>query len=220
MIIQKNKPMRERVYEILKKMIINGEISPEEKIIETEYAKKFEISRTPLREAIRMLELEGYVEPHDKGGVVVTNCTKEDVEEIYRIRIALEAMILEEVIKKSAKLDIDKLEAIMIETEKAMNENKNASGVFKLFSKFNDTLYSIAKMKRVQDLIKNMNQYLKRFRQMAVDDFDRKKQAYEDHKELINAIKEKDINKALDINKIHLERSKNFIIANLLEHKS
>jgi DNA-binding GntR family transcriptional regulator len=55
---------------------------------------------------------------------------------------------------------------------------------------------------------------------MAVDDFDRKKQAYEDHKELINAIKEKDINKALDINKIHLERSKNFIIANLLEHKS
>lgn len=213
MIIQKNKPMRERVYEILKKMIIDGEISPEEKIIETEYAEKFHISRTPLREAIRMLELEGYVESHSKGGVIVKNCTKEDVEEIYKIRIALEGIILEEVIKKSSQLDIKKLENIIKDTQKIMVENKNNDDVFKLFSKFNNTLYSIANMSRVEDLIKNMNLYLRRFRKMAIEDFERKKQAYDDHVELVNAIKEKDINKALEINKIHLERSKNFIIS-------
>ncbi|WP_319371340.1 GntR family transcriptional regulator [uncultured Ilyobacter sp.] len=215
MIIQKNKPMRERVYEILKKMIIDGEISPEEKIVETEYAEKFQISRTPLREAIRMLELEGYVEPHSKGGVIVKNCTKEDVEEIYKIRIALEGIILEEVIKKSSQTDIKKLEFIIKDTKKMMIENKNNDDVFKLFSKFNNTLYSIAKMSRVEDLIKNMNLYLRRFRKMAIEDFDRKKQAYDDHVELVNAIKEKDINKALEINKIHLERSKNFIISEI-----
>ncbi|WP_319204230.1 GntR family transcriptional regulator [uncultured Ilyobacter sp.] len=215
MIIQKNKPMRERVYEILKKMIIDGEISPEEKIVETEYAEKFQISRTPLREAIRMLELEGYVESHSKGGVIVKNCTKEDVEEIYKIRIALEGIILEEVIKKSSQSDIKKLENIIKETKKIMVENKNNDDVFKLFSKFNNTLYSIANMTRVEDLIRNMNLYLKRFRKMAVEDFDRKKQASDDHVELVNAIKEKDINKALEINKIHLERSKNFIISEI-----
>ncbi|WP_320045820.1 GntR family transcriptional regulator [uncultured Ilyobacter sp.] len=215
MVIQKNRPMRERVYEILKKMIIDGEISPEEKIVETEYAEKFQISRTPLREAIRMLELEGYVESHSKGGVIVKNCTKEDVEEIYKIRIALEGIILEEVIKKSSQSDIKKLENILKETKKIMVENKNNDDVFKLFSKFNNTLYSIAKMSRVEDLIKNMNLYLKRFRKMAVEDFERKKQASDDHVELVNAIKEKDINKALEINKIHLERSKNFIISEI-----
>ncbi|WP_321329451.1 GntR family transcriptional regulator [uncultured Ilyobacter sp.] len=215
MIIQKNKPMRERVYEILKKMIIDGEISPEEKIVETEYAEKFQISRTPLREAIRMLELEGYVESHSKGGVIVKNCTKEDVEEIYKIRIALEGIILEEVIKKSSQSDIKKLENIIKETKKIMVENKNNDDVFKLFSKFNNTLYSIANMTRVEDLIRNMNLYLKRFRKMAVEDFERKKQASDDHVELVNAIKEKDINKALEINKIHLERSKNFIISEI-----
>lgn len=215
MIIQKNKPMRERVYEILKKMIIDGEISPEEKIVETEYAEKFQISRTPLREAIRMLELEGYVESHSKGGVIVKNCTKEDVEEIYKIRIALEGIILEEVIKKSSQSDIKKLENIIKETKKIMVENKNNDDVFKLFSKFNNTLYSIANMTRVEDLIRNMNLYLKRFRKMAVEDFERKKQASDDHVELVNAIKEKNINKALEINKIHLERSKNFIISEI-----
>ena len=215
MIIQKNKPMRERVYEILKKMIIDGDISPEEKIVETEYAEKFQISRTPLREAIRMLELEGYVEAHSKGGVIVKNCTKEDVEEIYKIRIALEGIILEEVIKKSSQSDIKKLEKIIKETKEIMVENKNNDDIFKLFSKFNNTLYSIANMTRVEDLIKNMNLYLKRFRKMAVEDFERKKQASEDHVELVNAIKEKDINKALEINKIHLERSKNFIISEI-----
>jgi DNA-binding GntR family transcriptional regulator len=207
--------MRERVYEILKKMIIDGEISPEEKIVETEYAEKFQISRTPLREAIRMLELEGYVESHSKGGVIVKNCTKEDVEEIYKIRIALEGIILEEVIKKSSQSDIKKLENIIKETKKIMVENKNNDDVFKLFSKFNNTLYSIANMTRVEDLIRNMNLYLKRFRKMAVEDFERKKQASDDHVELVNAIKEKNINKALEINKIHLERSKNFIISEI-----
>ena len=215
MIIQKNKPMRERVYEILKKMIIDGEISPEEKIVETEYAEKFQISRTPLREAIRMLELEGYVESHSKGGVIVKNCTKEDVEEIYKIRIALEGIILEEVIKKASQSDIKKLENIIKDTKKMMSENKNNDDIFKLFSKFNNTLYSIAKMSRVEDLIKNMNLYLRRFRKMAIEDFDRKKQAYDDHVELVNAIKENDINKALEINKIHLERSKNFIMSEI-----
>ncbi|WP_372714390.1 GntR family transcriptional regulator [Ilyobacter sp.] len=215
MIIQKNKPMRERVYEILKKMIIDGEISPEEKIVETEYAEKFQISRTPLREAIRMLELEGYVESHSKGGVIVKNCTKEDVEEIYKIRIALEGIILEEVIKKASQSDIKKLENIIKDTKKMMAENKNNDDIFKLFSKFNNTLYSIAKMSRVEDLIKNMNLYLRRFRKMAIEDFDRKKQAYDDHVELVNAIKENDINKALEINKIHLERSKNFIMSEI-----
>ena len=66
MIIKKGKSIREKVYDILKEMIIDGKISPGERIIETDYCEKFQISRTPLREAIRMLELEGLVESQKK----------------------------------------------------------------------------------------------------------------------------------------------------------
>ena len=104
MVIEKNKSMREKVYDSLKEMIIDGVIQPGERIIETEYSNKFQISRTPIREAIRMLELEGLVESLSTGGVIVKIFTKEEISEIYKIRIALEGIILEEIIKKVKKV--------------------------------------------------------------------------------------------------------------------
>ena len=107
--IEKSKPMRELVYEELKRLIIDGEIEAGERIVETDYAQKFQISRTPIREAIRMLELEGFIESQPKGGVIVKEIGKEDIEEIYRIRIALEGIIIDEVIKKVTAKDIEKV---------------------------------------------------------------------------------------------------------------
>ncbi len=69
--IIKQKSIREQVYESLKEAIVNGEIESGEKIIELEYAEKFGVSRTPLREALRMLELEGLASSAEKGGVTV-----------------------------------------------------------------------------------------------------------------------------------------------------
>lgn len=106
MIIEKNKSMREKVYDTLKQMIIDGVIKPGERIIETEYSNKFQISRTPIREAIRMLELEGLVESQTTGGVIVKTLTREEISEIYKIRIALESLIIEEIIKKINNQDI------------------------------------------------------------------------------------------------------------------
>jgi len=215
MVIKKSKSVRELVYEELKKLIIEGEIKPEGRIVETEYAQKFQISRTPIREALRMLELEGFVESHSRGGVTVKSITKNDIEEIYRIRIALEGVILEEVINKAKKKDIRKLERLMEDTEDLIDEGEDDKEVFKLFSEFNDTLYSIADLNRVTGMIKNLNLYLRRFRKMAIESGDRKEVAFRDHKDIVEAIKSKEIDKAKEINKIHLERSKDFIKANI-----
>ncbi|MGL4732501.1 MAG: GntR family transcriptional regulator, partial [Fusobacteriaceae bacterium] len=97
MIIEKRKSIREQVYETLRDLIINGEIEAGERVVEVEYAEKFHVSRTPVREAIRMLELEGLVEVNSKGGVLVKEVTPEDIKEIYKIRIALEGVIIEEI---------------------------------------------------------------------------------------------------------------------------
>ena len=211
MVIKKSKSVRELVYEELKKLIIEGEIKPEERIVETEYAQKFQISRTPIREALRMLELEGFVEQQSRGGITVKNITRNDIEEIYRIRIALEEIILEEVINKAKNKDIRKLERLMEDTEDLIDEGGDDKEVFKLFSEFNDVLYSIANLNRVTGMIKNLNLYLRRFRKMAIESEDRKEVAFKDHKDIVEAIKNKEIDRAKEINKIHLERSKDFI---------
>ncbi len=215
MVIKKSKSVRELVYEELKRLIIEGEIQPEERIVETEYAEKFQISRTPIREALRMLELEGFVESKSKGGVMVKSIKKSDIDEIYRIRIALEGVILEEVINNAKKKDIRRLERLMEDTEDLIEESGEDKEVFKLFSEFNDTLYDIASLERVTEMITNINLYLRRFRRMAIESGDRKEVAFNDHRAIVEAIKEKAVEKAMEINKIHLERSRDFIKGNI-----
>ncbi len=213
--IQKSKPMRELVYEELKRLIIEGEIEPGSRIVETDYAEKFQISRTPIREAIRMLELEGFVESQSKGGVIVKQITKEDIEEIYRIRIALEGIIIEEAIRKAEKKDIRKLTRLMEDTEEILEEYEDEREVFELFAQFNNILYEIAKLKRVEDMITNIKLYLSKFRRIAVENDERRRVAFEDHKAIVEAIKAGDSERALELNKLHLERSRDFIVGSL-----
>ncbi|QNM15946.1 MULTISPECIES: GntR family transcriptional regulator [Fusobacterium] len=212
MIIKKGKSIREKVYDILKEMIIDGKISPGERIIETDYCEKFQISRTPLREAIRMLELEGLVESQNTGGVLVKKVTKQEIYEIYKIRIALESIILDEAIKNITDKDIKRIEEILKDTEEALEVKKDEK-VFSLFSEFNNMLYDIAKLPKVTSLINNINTYMKRFRKLSVKDELRKRMAFEDHVELLRAIKDKNLIKASEINKEHLEKSMNFILS-------
>ena len=89
-----SKPIREIAYETLKHAIITGQIPAGARIVETEYADKLHISRTPLREALRKLERDGLVEYVLRRGVVVRAFTIADVEEIYTIRNALEMLTL------------------------------------------------------------------------------------------------------------------------------
>lgn len=214
MIIEKNKSMREKVYDTLKQMIIDGVIKPGERIIETEYSNKFQISRTPIREAIRMLELEGLVESQTTGGVIVKTLTREEISEIYKIRIALESLIIEEIIKKINNQDIKKLEKVLKNTKKAF-EVKDIEKVFSLFTEFNQILYDIASLPKVTGMINNINLYLKRFRKLSIDNPSRKEEAFEDHVQILEAIKNKELSTAISINRIHLEKSMNFILSKL-----
>ncbi|MCF2700254.1 MAG: GntR family transcriptional regulator [Fusobacterium mortiferum] len=214
MIIEKNKSMREKVYDTLKQMIIDGVIKPGERIIETEYSNKFQISRTPIREAIRMLELEGLVESQTTGGVIVKTLTREEISEIYKIRIALESLIIEEIIKKINNQDIKKLEKVLKNTKKAF-EVKDIEKVFSLFTEFNQILYDIASLPKVTGMINNINLYLKRFRKLSIDNPSRKEEAFEDHVQILEAIKNKELSTAISINRMHLEKSMNFILSKL-----
>lgn len=214
MIIEKNKSMREKVYDTLKQMIIDGVIKPGERIIETEYSNKFQISRTPIREAIRMLELEGLVESQTTGGVIVKTLTREEISEIYKIRIALESLIIEEIIKKINNQDIKKLEKVLKNTKKAF-EVKDIEKVFSLFTEFNQILYDIASLQKVTGMINNINLYLKRFRKLSIDNPSRKEEAFEDHVQILEAIKNKELSTAISINRMHLEKSMNFILSKL-----
>lgn len=217
--IKKAKPIREQVYENLKEDIISGNIQSGQKIIEIEYANKFGVSRTPLREALRMLELEGLVTTSEKGGVVVNYISEEDIIEIYKIRISLESLVLSEIIEKYSN-DLEEIDQILDETKIALETKPvNYDNVIKIFGKFNNKLYEKSRLVHASKLITNLNQYTKRFRIWCLTDDSRLYDAFKEHIEIVDSLKKKDLKRALEINEKHLLLSMNFVLSKLKETK-
>ncbi|MGL5001258.1 MAG: GntR family transcriptional regulator [Cetobacterium sp.] len=212
MVIKKRKSIREQVYDYLKEEIVNGKIKEGSRIVEEDFAEKLNVSRTPLREALRMLEFEGLVEAREKGGVTVPRTTKKDVEEVVKIRIALEKVIFEDLFDKVVEEDIVKLEKNINKVAKIVNDDSNSLEVFKYFSEFNKILYNISELPRVVNLINNLNLYLKKFRKISAENTERRLSAHKDHVKIVELIKAGNKELAIEINKKHLLEAKEFLI--------
>ncbi|MGL5963107.1 MAG: GntR family transcriptional regulator [Fusobacteriaceae bacterium] len=212
MVIKKRKSIREQVYDYLKQEIVNGKIKEGSRIVEEDFAEKLNVSRTPLREALRMLEFEGLVEAREKGGVTVPRTTKKDVEEVVKIRIALEKVIFEDLFDKVVEEDIVKLEKNINKVAKIVNDDLNSLEAFKYFSEFNKILYNISELPRVVNLINNLNLYLKKFRKISAENTERRLSAHKDHVKIVELIKAGNKELAIEINKKHLLEAKEFLI--------
>ncbi|MDD3214701.1 MAG: GntR family transcriptional regulator, partial [Eubacteriales bacterium] len=147
-----SKPIREIAYETLKHAIITGQIPAGSRIVETEYADKLHISRTPLREALRKLERDGLVEYVLRRGVVVRAFTIADVEEIYTIRNALEMITLPAIIENATPEDIASMREKLHQMDEFI-ENNDIEGVSPLARSFHDQLTAISGLNRILRVI-------------------------------------------------------------------
>lgn len=212
MIIKKSASIREQIYAKLKELIFNGELNPGERLVETDFAEKFCVSRTPLREAIRMLELEGLLEENPNGGVCVKKIRPDEIQEVYEIRIALEGIILKEIVENLDDTQLIPLEENLNKTKKLISDSQNSNEIIKLFTEFNNILYDLSKYSKVVSLIKNINMYLKLFRKFSVENNERRIIAFNEHLDLVKALKDKELKKALKINEQHLLEAKDFFL--------
>lgn len=212
-----NKPIREVVYESLRKTIISGIIPIGERIVEKEYADRLNISRTPVREAIRMLEMEELVENVPRVGVVVKRISVEDVIEIYKIRHNLEVLASINAMENITDEEVKQIEELLDLTERK-NREGDVKEVIRLFGIFNSKIYEASRMKRLAGMISRLNEYLQRFRDISIFENDRREKALQEHRDILKAITEK--NKAVidGLIKRHLEDSLEIVIAEIAEH--
>ena len=148
-----SKPIREVAYETLKNAIVTGEIPAGSRIVETEYAERMHISRTPLREALRKLERDGLVEYVVRRGVVVRAFTIADVEEIYTIRNALEMLTLPAIVRNATAEDIRSLRALLQEMD-AFDETGDIEALSPRARAFHTQLTRLSKMNRILRVIR------------------------------------------------------------------
>ena len=213
-----SRPIREIAYEVLKKAIITGEIPAGQRIVETEYAERLHISRTPLREALRKLERDGLVEYVMRRGVIVHAFTPDDVDQIYTIRNCLEMLTLPAIIERVTPEDIAVLREKLAKMDDLMLVD-DVEGISPLARDFHASLTAISGQRQILRVIEGQDEYIRRFSAMAIRQESRRGAAHQEHHRLVDYLEAKDLKRFEKLMASHIERSKENCLAALAARK-
>lgn len=205
--MMESRPIRDIAYEVLKHAIITGEIPAGERIVETDYAERLHISRTPLREALRRLERDALVEYIPRRGVIVRAFTIADVDEIYTVRNALEMLTLPAIIERATAEEIAELRGRLQEMDRLVAE-RNIEELSPVTRAFHAQITSLCRQSRILRVLESQDEYITRFSSMAIREETNLIQANEEHHKLVDYIEARDLEKFSSLMQSHIERSK------------
>lgn len=208
------RPTRDIVFEILRKAILNGLFSKGERIMETKIAEDLDISRTPVREAFRKLELEGLTEYYPKKGTIVKGITKEDIAEIYDMREVLEGLAVRLACKNISETEMKNLKETLYNMEQHVND-KDDSLLYELHDKYNNIILNASKNKRLIESLLNLYEYITSFRKITLSRNERRTISLAEHKRIAELIELKKPEQAEECCKEHIRKAKETILSNL-----
>ncbi len=201
---QKREPLTSDVAMEIRSAIISGRIKPGEKISEARLSREMNISRYPIREAFRYLEKEGLVNTIPYKGTFVVKFTIRDIEEIFKLRNAIEILAVEEIIKNINEDILNKLSKILDE----MKKQKSINGHVSKDLEFHKTICELTNNKRLikiwEDLECQLSLCIAMDKNVLI--MPAKKENIEEHLLIFNSIKNIDINQAKKIYEKHLEK--------------
>ena len=211
LIIKDSKTIRRRIYEHLREQLLNGEIYPRQHLIEAKIAKELGTSRTPVREALHSLELEGLIESIPRVGYVVKPISEQEVEEICEMRMAIEGVAARWAIEKAYKKLVEELEKNI-----SIAEEKVSKGDVRTFvdmdARFHEIISKFSGSKRLLELAQTLRRHMLRYRIQSIYSVDNVLRAIEGHKGILRAIKKGDLDEVNKAIRHHMEQSKSDIL--------
>ena len=181
--------LRGRVFRELREDILNGNYQENDELKEAAIADELGVSRTPVREAFRQLELEGLIRIVPNKGAYVTGISVSDVADIYEIRSLLEGLCARWATKKITKEKIEELEEIILLSEFHL-EKEHYDQLIELDNRFHMNLYEACESKMLIHLLKDFHQYVQKQRQQTLSDHERSAAAVAEHKSIMEAIRD------------------------------
>ena len=194
--VEKPMPYYEQFYHKIKQMIFQGEIKPGERINETQLAKDFNVSKSPIREAIRLLEKEGLVVVNEKSKVMVYEPTLKDVEEIYFCRKALESSAVALLVEIATDEEIAVIEKSLLETEQMILRNDSPDQIISSNERFHNLIILGTKNGRLQNQIDDLRGLVRFFRILNFRGEGRAETILSQHREIYQYIKNRDADNA------------------------
>ena len=194
--LQNHRPLREIVYEELKRQILIGEIAPGTRMMEVELADVMGVSRTPVREAIRKLEKEGLVTIEPRKGAYASNISIKDMVDVLEVRQGLEGMAA--AIASGRITEIQKEELLgVIEKYRIAVDSENIEEIIRYDEAFHSLIISISGNKTLMQVFSTVQELALRFRYIYYDDFNRYESMPKEHQRIEEAIFSGDAEKAL-----------------------
>jgi DNA-binding GntR family transcriptional regulator len=190
-VIEKHMTLRESILETIRDAITSGVLKPGEKVAEPELAERFGISRTPIREAFRQLESEGYLTVIPRKGAVVASFSERDIEEFYAIKSILEGYAARLACNNLSEKEIERLNAINNKLD-LMARGGDVKHFFKVHNDFHDLFIKASDNEKLMDLINMLVQKFQRLRIASLSIPGRMDVSVQEHWKIIDAFRRRD----------------------------
>jgi len=212
------KPLRDIVFEALKDAIVKGQLKPGERLMEQQIAEELGVSRTPVREAIRKLELEGFIIMIPRRGAYVSDVSLKDVAQVFEVRAAMESLAAGLAAQRITDEQLEDLERKFVEAKAAL-ENSDLEMAIRFDSEFHEIIYQASRNDRLVQILSNLREQIHRYRSASLAHPGRLKDTMEEHKNLLDAIYQRNVGLAEKLAKEHIENAENIILEGLKEKR-
>lgn len=214
-------PLRDVVFNTLRKAILTGELQPGERLMEIHLANQLGVSRTPIREAIRKLELEGLVIMIPRRGAEVAQITEKDLKDVLEVRRALDALCAELACDRISEEEKIQLKKACAEFEKA-TVTGDVTTIAEADVRLHDIIVAATGNKRLIQLINNLSQQMYRYRFEYIKDENQHNHLVDEHRMIYEGIITHDKEKAAQAARVHIDNQEKSIIRQIRmekEHK-
>ena len=198
-------PLRDVVFNTLRDAILTGKLVPGERLMENQLADKLGVSRTPVREALRMLELENLVELVPRKGAQVLDMSEKDITNILEVRSALEGLATSLACKKMSKEDLQQLKNLEVDFEKAVADN-DVEHFVDIDEDFHDLIFAATENDKLINIFRNLRIQLYRYRMaQAKNNETSMSTIVAHHRSIIRAIENRDAEEGATIAQGHIK---------------
>lgn len=204
-------PLRDVVFNTLRQAILTGELKPGERLMEIHLADKLGVSRTPIREAIRKLELEGLVTMIPRKGAEVAQITEKSMNDVLEVRRAMDVLCVELACERIAEEALGDLKAAC-ENFEQMVKTKDVKKIAKADVELHDIILQATGNRRLIQLVNNLSEQMYRYRYEYIKDFSQHERLVDEHRIIYESLVNKDKETASEAAKTHIDNQKKAII--------
>lgn len=207
-------PLRDVVFNTLRQAILKGELEPGERLMEIQLADRLGVSRTPIREAIRKLELEGLVVMVPRKGAEVAQITESDLTDVLVVRRVLEELAVELACSRMDKDGIRELKENLEQFKKATKKG-DLTVIAETDVHFHELIYKATENARLIQILNNLREQMYRYRMEYIKDAEKRAVLVDEHIGIIDAIENRDVKLAKRAIKQHVNNQEKTILDNL-----